>query len=91
MKSKVLLFFIDGLGIGERGENNPFSQIERVEPLAYFVNEMPEIIHDGVLIPTDPRQGFKRHYAPNYQFAERIKFYGITQKRPPRNLRLADV
>ncbi len=40
MKSKeqtaVLLFFIDGLGIGERGENNPLAQIENIEPLAHF-------------------------------------------------------
>lgn len=60
MKAKensVLLFFIDGLGIGERAETNPLSLIENVEPLAYFVNENPKIIFDGVLIPTDPRLG----------------------------------
>jgi len=54
-QSSVLLFFIDGLGIGERGENNPLAVIEAVEPLAHFVDEKSEIIFDGVLIPTDPR------------------------------------
>lgn len=59
MKSKVLLFFIDGLGIGERDESNPLSQIAGVEPLAHFVNEISDVIYDGVLIPTDPRLGIE--------------------------------
>lgn len=53
----VLLFFIDGIGIGERTNDNPLAQIENLEPLAQFKNEFPEIIYDGVLIPTDPRLG----------------------------------
>ncbi len=53
----VLLFFIDGLGIGAREENNPLAGIEGVEPLAHFINEKTEIIFDGVLVPTDPRLG----------------------------------
>ncbi|CAN5121505.1 metalloenzyme [soil metagenome] len=53
----VLLFFIDGLGIGRRGENNPLSQIQSIEPLDNFQNEKKDIIFDGVLIPTDPRLG----------------------------------
>lgn len=56
-KSSVLLFFIDGLGIGERGENNPLANVENVEPLAHFVNEVSEIVFDGILAPTDPRLG----------------------------------
>ena len=58
-KSSVLLFFIDGLGIGTRGEHNPLSQIENIEPLAHFLDEISEIIYDGVLIPTDPRLGIE--------------------------------
>jgi len=53
----VLLFFIDGLGIGERGESNPLTITENVEPLAHFVNEPSEIIFGGILAPTDPRLG----------------------------------
>lgn len=59
MKSKVLLFFIDGLGIGERGEHNPLSNIADVEPLAHFINESSDVIFDGVMIPTDPRLGIE--------------------------------
>lgn len=53
----VLLFFIDGLGIGERAGNNPLANIENVEPLAHFINEPSHIIFDGVLAPTDARLG----------------------------------
>ncbi len=59
MQPKVLLFFIDGLGIGERGADNPLSEIENIEPLAHFVGETAEIIFDGVMIPTDPRLGIE--------------------------------
>lgn len=59
MLSKVLLFFIDGLGIGERNADNPLSQIENIEPLAHFVGEKSEVIYDGILIPTDPRLGIE--------------------------------
>ncbi len=58
-ESSVLLFFIDGLGIGQRGESNPLSQIKNIEPLGNFQNEKNEIIFDGVLIPTDPRLGIE--------------------------------
>ncbi|CAN5597612.1 metalloenzyme [soil metagenome] len=53
----VLLFFIDGLGIGQRSENNPLAQIADIEPLANFQNENNKIIFDGILIPTNPRLG----------------------------------
>ena len=53
----VLLFFIDGLGIGDRGENNPLHVVEAVEPLAHFIGEKSEVIFDGVVISTDPRLG----------------------------------
>lgn len=58
-RASVLLFFIDGLGIGERGENNPLDNVKNVEPLAYFKDEIETIIYDGVLIPTDPRLGIE--------------------------------
>lgn len=55
----VLLIFIDGLGIGQRGEANPFAHLpaEKVAPLAVFENETPELPFGGVLIRTDPRMG----------------------------------
>jgi len=56
-QTSVLLFFIDGLGIGERGEQNPLAQVNDIEPLAHFKNESSEIIFDGVLIATDARLG----------------------------------
>lgn len=58
-KFSVLLFFIDGLGVGERGEQNPLANIEGIEPLAFFKNERTEIIFDGVLALTDPRLGIE--------------------------------
>ncbi len=58
-KSSVLLFFIDGLGIGRRDEYNPLHRIADVELLAHFQNESPEIFFDGVMIPTDPRLGIE--------------------------------
>ena len=55
--TSVILFFIDGLGIGRRGEHNPLSNIANIEPLANFQDEKTEIIFDGILVPTDPRLG----------------------------------
>jgi 2,3-bisphosphoglycerate-independent phosphoglycerate mutase len=52
----VLLFFIDGLGIGERGPANPLDQLEAT-PLAVFQNEAPESFLDGIVVPTDPCLG----------------------------------
>jgi hypothetical protein len=51
----VLLFFIDGLGIGRREETNPLAVVGHLEPLAHFKNEESEIIFEGVLIATDAR------------------------------------
>lgn len=58
-QSSVLLFFIDGLGIGNRRENNPLANIADVEPLAHFKDEISEIIFDGILALTDPRLGIE--------------------------------
>lgn len=53
----VLLFFIDGLGIGTRGPHNPFDGVEGAAPLAIFQNEPAEIPFNGVLASTDARLG----------------------------------
>ena len=49
----VLLFFIDGLGIGARGPFNPLDGLADASPLAHFHDEEQAIIHDGLLVPTD--------------------------------------
>ena len=49
----LLLFFIDGLGIGARGPFNPLDGLKDVAPLAIFQGEDPEIIFDGALAKTD--------------------------------------
>ncbi len=53
--SSVILFFIDGLGIGEADQNNPLYFVENIEPLGNFKDGSQTIIFDGILIPTDPR------------------------------------
>ena len=57
--NSVLLFFIDGLGLGDENEFNPLSQIENCEPLNNFAGEKKEIFKDGILVPTDPRLGIE--------------------------------
>jgi hypothetical protein len=53
----VILFFIDGLGIGRRGENNPLSQIDKIEPLGHFTNRRRKTFRHGLMIPTDANLG----------------------------------
>jgi 2,3-bisphosphoglycerate-independent phosphoglycerate mutase len=53
----VLLFFVDGLGIGTRGDHNPLDGLEGAAPLAIFQDEEPEVLFDGVLVRTDARLG----------------------------------
>jgi hypothetical protein len=53
----LLLFFVDGLGIGARGPSNPLDGLVGGDPLAIFQNEVPDVIHDGLMVPTDPRLG----------------------------------
>jgi 2,3-bisphosphoglycerate-independent phosphoglycerate mutase len=55
--ASVLLFFIDGLGIGKRGPFNPLDNLPNAAPLAVFQNETPETFLDGIVVPTDPRLG----------------------------------
>jgi hypothetical protein len=53
----VLLFFIDGLGIGARGPDNPLDGLDEAAPLAVFQNEALNTIFDGVIVPTDASLG----------------------------------
>src|SRR6266850_8281813 len=53
----VLLFFIDGLGIGARGSANPLDGLADAEPLALFQGETSQTIFDGIVVPTDARLG----------------------------------
>ncbi len=53
----IILFFIDGLGIGERGRHNPLDGLSEAVPLAIFRDEEPELIYDGALVRTDARLG----------------------------------
>jgi hypothetical protein len=53
----VLLFFIDGLGIGRRGPFNPFDKLESAEPLAVFQDEEPQPYLEGIVVATDPCLG----------------------------------
>ena len=55
--ASVLLFFIDGLGIGTRGPFNPLDNLPDAAPLAVFQNEPAETFLDGIVVPTDPRLG----------------------------------
>ena len=55
----VLLFFIDGLGIGSRGEFNPLDGLADAEPLAIFDQERSETIFDGIVVPTDATLGIE--------------------------------
>jgi hypothetical protein len=55
----VLLFFIDGLGIGTRGPHNPLDGLSHAEPLAVFQDEHNQVPFDGILVPTDPCMGIE--------------------------------
>src|SRR6478672_7707301 len=55
--ASVLLFFIDGLGIGTRGPHNPLDNLPNSAPLAVFQNEPAETFLNGIVVPTDPRLG----------------------------------
>jgi 2,3-bisphosphoglycerate-independent phosphoglycerate mutase len=49
----VLLFFIDGLGIGSRGPFNPLDGLNDAEPLAIFRDEESATIFEGLVVWTD--------------------------------------
>lgn len=52
-QSSLLLFFIDGLGIGTRGPHNPFDGLSDAAPLAIFQDEPPQLPFSGILASTD--------------------------------------
>lgn len=52
----VLLIFIDGVGIGTRGEHNPLDGLES-EFFSIFQGEQPRLPFDGVMAETDARLG----------------------------------
>lgn len=54
----VLLFFIDGLGIGKRVPENPLNA-PNLAPLAVFQDETPERFMDGLVVPTDACLGIE--------------------------------
>ena len=56
---RLILFFIDGLGIGRKTPENPLSVTKNIEPLDNFSGEKTEIFLGGILIPTDPRLGIE--------------------------------
>ncbi|MDT4969805.1 MAG: 2,3-bisphosphoglycerate-independent phosphoglycerate mutase [Acidobacteriota bacterium] len=49
----VVLFFVDGLGIGTRGRHNPLDGLEDAAPLAIFRDEQPDLPFDGRLARTN--------------------------------------
>jgi hypothetical protein len=54
----LLLIFVDGLGIGTRGEHNPLDHATaNLDPLAVFTDEQPAVVFDGLMVPTDPSMG----------------------------------
>ena len=60
----VLLFFIDGLGIGAHGSQNPLDGLADAEPLAIFsqektsaVSAQTTTIFEGIVVPTDAQLG----------------------------------
>jgi len=55
----VLLFFIDGLGIGTRGPHNPFAGLEDAAPLTVFQDEEPTVPCNGIVVATDARLGIE--------------------------------
>jgi len=56
-RRSLLLFFIDGLGIGTRGTHNPLDGLDDAAPLAIFQNEVAKIPFDGIVAVTDARLG----------------------------------
>src|SRR3989441_7314018 len=53
-RSSVLLIFIDGIGIGNRGTHNPMDGLAS-EFFSIFQNESPGLPFDGIMAETDAR------------------------------------
>lgn len=58
-KMSVLLFFIDGLGIGSRGPQNPLDGLAEAQPLAFFRGEELRTTLDGIVVATDSCLGIE--------------------------------
>jgi hypothetical protein len=56
VSTSVLLIFIDGVGIGTRGEHNPLDGLHS-EVFSIFRGEQPQLPFGGVLAETDARLG----------------------------------
>lgn len=54
-----ILFFIDGLGIGSRVDENPLYVVNGLDPLAQFGDGTSDVYMDGILIPTDACLGIE--------------------------------
>ena len=55
----VLLFFIDGLGIGSRGPSNPLDGLDGAEPFNLFQGEPWHVPSDGIVVSTDASLGIE--------------------------------
>jgi 2,3-bisphosphoglycerate-independent phosphoglycerate mutase len=57
-RMSVLLIFVDGLGVGTRGEHNPLHLLgDEAAPLAVFEGEEARLPFGGLLALTDARLG----------------------------------
>src|SRR5438105_11172827 len=56
VSSSVLLVFIDGVGMGTRGEHNPLDDLES-EFFSIFQGEHPGLPFEGAMAETDARLG----------------------------------
>lgn len=57
MTSRVLLLFIDGLGIGRRDEHNPLTKIAGDNAIAWFDDSVSHSTANFSFVRTDPRLG----------------------------------
>jgi 2,3-bisphosphoglycerate-independent phosphoglycerate mutase len=53
----VILFFIDGLGIGSETPSNPFYDLPGAAILRFFQDREADVPYGGLLARTDPRMG----------------------------------
>ncbi len=59
INSSVVLFFVDGLGIGGKTPANPLFTIKNLTPLANFRETDDPIFENGILVPTDATLGIE--------------------------------
>ncbi len=58
-QKSLILFFIDGLGIGEPNSDNPLFSNKDTEPLRYWKNGPEKVFGNGTLIHTDACLGIE--------------------------------